>query len=86
MNHFFLLLFNFHLTRNALQGTVDSGHFCISGYNEVVMLRRLPEEHKVYAGQCLQYDAVHNLPHNVSMSSANIWPNKGVIEKWKSMK
>ena len=25
---------------------MDSGHSCLSGYNEVVMLRRLPECHK----------------------------------------
>lgn len=30
-------------------GTVDSGHVCLSGYNEVLMLRRLPEAHKKYA-------------------------------------
>ena len=30
-------------------GTVDSGHLCIKGYNEVVMLRRLTERHKKHA-------------------------------------
>jgi hypothetical protein len=30
-------------------GTVDSGHLCCRGYNEVVMLRRLPERHKLHA-------------------------------------
>jgi len=30
-------------------GTVDSGHACLSGYNEVVMLRRLTESHKRHA-------------------------------------
>jgi hypothetical protein len=30
-------------------GTVDSGHLCLSGYNEVVMLRRLPKGHDVNA-------------------------------------
>jgi hypothetical protein len=27
-------------------GTVDSGHQCLAGYNEVVMLLRMPESHK----------------------------------------
>lgn len=27
-------------------GTVESGHTVVAGYNEVVMLRRLPEVHK----------------------------------------
>ena len=26
-------------------GTVDSGHLCLSGYNEVILLRRLPTGH-----------------------------------------
>ena len=30
-------------------GTVDSGHVCITGYNEVVILRRLTERHKKHA-------------------------------------
>ena len=30
-------------------GTVDSGHLCLSGYNEVVMLRRLPKGHDLNA-------------------------------------
>ena len=30
-------------------GTVDSGHYNLSGYNEVVMLRRLSECHKLNA-------------------------------------
>ena len=30
-------------------GTVDSGHLCLNGYNEVVMLRRLTERHKKHA-------------------------------------
>ena len=30
-------------------GTVDSGHLCIRGYNEVVLLRRLTERHKKHA-------------------------------------
>jgi len=34
-------------------GTVDSGHACLNGYNEAIMLRRLPEEHKINAaGWC----------------------------------
>ena len=35
-------------------GTVDSGHSNLSGYNEVVMLRRLPECHKLNACALIQ--------------------------------
>ena len=48
-------------------GSVDSGHQCIQGYNEVVMLRRLPEIHKKNAMNILcgklDYDALLGLPH-----------------------
>lgn len=51
-------------------GTVDSGHLCLTGYNEVVMLRRLPERHKIHALELLRrggrgekYDGLYGLPH-----------------------
>jgi hypothetical protein len=37
-------------------GTVDSGHLCLKGYNEVVMLRRLTERHKKHALMILTGD------------------------------
>jgi hypothetical protein len=56
-------------------GTVDSGHFCIRGYNEVVMLRRMSERHMenaLHFLKCndrrktpeLRYDALYGLPHH----------------------
>ncbi len=56
-------------------GTVDSGHFCCMGYNEVVMLTRMDEAHKKHAlhiltcndrrvGRRLRYDALYGLPHH----------------------
>lgn len=51
-------------------GTVDSGHLCLSGYNEVVIFRRLTERHKMNAlallkgqGSELKYDGLGDLPH-----------------------
>ncbi|GAX10199.1 hypothetical protein FisN_3Lh394 [Fistulifera solaris] len=67
------------------EGTVDSGHSCITGYNEVVMLRRMPEEHKHFAAEQLGYDGVHRLPHDVGTTYENIWPKKSVINKWEEM-
>ena len=46
------------------QGTVDSGHSCIKGYNEVVMLRRLPEAEKFSAMNYHRLNPLHNLPHD----------------------
>ena len=58
-------------------GTVDSGHLCLAGYNEIIMLRRLPLDHQVTAmniltrGRCSndptmpQYDGLNRLPHGL---------------------
>lgn len=55
-------------------GTVDSGHLCLRGYNEVVMLRRMDEIHKQHALHLLTgsdrrrnpiyYDGLYGLPHS----------------------
>ena len=66
-------------------GTVDSGHMCLSGYNEVVMLRRLTEAHKRHALFLLNggklnkafdfkwnsYDALYGRPHDDGYVSKN---------------
>jgi len=48
-------------------GTVDSGHQCLQGYNEVVMIRRMPEIHKKHALHILHgkttYNAFYSFPH-----------------------
>jgi len=65
-------------------GTVDSGHLCISGFNEVVMLRRLTERHKKHALWILSgkqsngfhFDGLYSMPHGdllVRRSSINYW-------------
>ena len=55
-----------HLHQDG-NGTVDSGHCVLSGYNEVVMLRRLTERHKEHACKMLpdrgEYDALYTFPH-----------------------
>ena len=51
-------------------GTVDSGHLCLSDFNEVVMLRRLTERRKMNSlsllrgeGPGAQYDGLYDMPH-----------------------
>jgi hypothetical protein len=34
-------------------GTVDSGHLCLTGYNEVVMIRRHPPRMAQDEGSCI---------------------------------
>ena len=51
-------------------GTVDSGHWCLSGYNEVVMLRRLTERHKKHALMIL----TGNLDNYEKSSKADLPP------------
>ncbi|GKY91915.1 hypothetical protein MPSEU_000163100 [Mayamaea pseudoterrestris] len=51
-------------------GSVDSGHLCIDGYNEVFIMRRLPEQYKANAVDILNktlgsnYSPLYSLPHN----------------------
>lgn len=68
-------------------GTVDSGHVVLSGYNEVVMLRRLPERHKSEASKFLpnrgEYDALYTFPHESGQKPG--WPTNETIECWQRM-
>ena len=63
-------------------GTVDSGHVCLSGHNEVVMLRRMPEDNKLHAMRILSedntdgdgsYNALYGLPHLDGLSHFPLW-------------
>jgi hypothetical protein len=56
-------------------GSADSGHLCLEGFNEVVMLRRLDDVHKEHAlhflkcnerrqGSEIKYDALYGKPHH----------------------
>jgi hypothetical protein len=77
-------------------GTVDSGHLCLSGYNEVVMLRRLDDRHKQKALQILnkycgrneddipEYDALYGLPHSDGRKPP--WPDHDMIQRCKKLK
>jgi hypothetical protein len=76
-------------------GTVDSGHICLSGYNEVIMLRRMPEKHKRRALYILneregkkpsKYDALYGLPHADNVGEKPSWPKNEAIQKCIDMK
>jgi hypothetical protein len=77
-------------------GTVDSGHFCLSGYNEVVMVRRLPERHKRNALRLLTgayrkksertFEALYNLPHTDGLGEKPQWPDNEAIENCNKLK
>jgi len=84
-----------HLHQDG-HGTVDSGHYVLSGYNEVVMFRRMTERHKQRAcrmtpghGNAINgneaYDALYSLPH-WDQGQRPDWPHKKTIEEWKEMK
>ena len=71
-------------------GTVDSGHLVIAGYNEVIMLRRLPERHKQHAMRDMgNYDAIYKLPHGDSCDGHQgerpAWPSKSDVQRWQDM-
>lgn len=76
-------------------GTVDSGHCCLSGFNEVVMLRRLPERHKRHALRFLTgtykknsgstFEALYNLPHGDGLGEKPLWPDNEAIQRCNEM-
>jgi len=74
-------------------GTVDSGHLCISGYNEVVMLRRLTERHKKHAlwilsGKKMEgshFDGLYSMPHGDGLGRKPPWPSNDMIEECEQM-
>jgi len=73
-------------------GTVDSGHLCLSGYNEVVMLRRLTERHKYHALRLLtgasdSKKTLYDLPHRDQGGDEirRDWPTAVSIEECKRM-
>mmetsp|Transcript_1622 Transcript_1622/g.2385 ORF Transcript_1622/g.2385 Transcript_1622/m.2385 type:complete len:1247 (+) Transcript_1622:125-3865(+) len=74
-------------------GTVDSGHLCLNGYNEVVMLRRLTERHKKHALMILTgnldrknyFDGLYQVPHGDELGEKPAWPTKDKIEECRQM-
>lgn len=69
IDYFFNTSISYFFHFQHTQGTVDSGHFCLSGYNEVLMIRRIVERHKIHAVELLMgkelpaEDILYGLPH-----------------------
>merc|ERR1712023_115547 len=69
-------------------GTVDSGHQCLRGRNEVIMLRRMDEGNKrralrILCGDCVHYDALYGKPHDAGDKPA--WPKENQIEELRQL-
>jgi hypothetical protein len=63
-DHYLLLIST--LTAHVIGfGTVDSGHLCLSGYSEVVLLRRLPKGHDRNAMINALGGDVFETPHHI---------------------
>jgi hypothetical protein len=77
-------------------GTVDSGHVCLSGYNEVVMIRRLTERAKRHALSLLtgnynnkkgpSFEGLYDLPHADLLGEKPNWPDNEAVAKCNEMK
>eukprot|EP00986_Skeletonema_menzelii_P003949 scaffold1293_cov139-Skeletonema_menzelii.AAC.4 len=69
----------------------QDGHVSSLGYNEVVMLRRLPERHKCRALELLNgssntsYSTLYGLPHRDDLDPSLGWPTKGAIRFCEEM-
>jgi hypothetical protein len=74
-------------------GTVDSGHLCIQGYNEVIILRRLTERHKKHALWILSgynndgsyFDGLYSEPHGDNLGKKPKWATNEMINECKRM-
>jgi hypothetical protein len=74
-------------------GTVDSGHLCIHGYNEVIMLRRLTERHKKHALWILSgkrpdasyFDGLYQEPHGDGIGAKPTWATNEMVEECRRM-
>jgi hypothetical protein len=76
-------------------GTVDSGHTVLEGYNEVILLRRIPERHKkhavcqfpalVEAGSSAK-DVLYGLPHANERKTRHQWANEETLQEYKKMR
>jgi hypothetical protein len=69
-------------------GTVDSGHQCLRGHNEVVMLRRLDDPNKrralrVLCGAAPGYDALYGKPHDNGAKPP--WPTSAQIDHLRAL-
>ena len=85
----------FTQTHQDVHGMVDSGHSNLSGYNEVVMLRRLPECHKLNACAQLSDDCkptnqavnmLYQLPHADGRKDSPQWPTTETIKSLENLK
>lgn len=70
-------------------GCVDSGHLVLGGFNEVVMLRRLPHRHRKQVEKDLQeiekeFKPTTSLPHWDGKKPS--WPTNETIRKWEERK
>lgn len=70
-------------------GAVDSGHTCLQGCIEVVILRRLPECHKRNACRMVPslkvYQAEASSPLAYGRDEASAWPTEDTIKEWERM-
>jgi hypothetical protein len=68
------------------QGTVDSGHLCLEGYNEVVMLRRMNDAHMDRALAILNCNPSQKLGHAHNEGKKPLWPDHQAIKNCKKSK
>jgi hypothetical protein len=77
---------------------VDSGHTCLQGFNEVVILRPLPEKHKIKACSLLPVgkgeptlkgkEVLYTLPHAGQSGDElkkHFWPTSETVAAWKDL-
>ena len=75
--------------------TVDSTHTNLQGYNEIVMLRRIPESHKINAVDLFPalveagktaHGVLYDLPHDNERKINHEWATHKTLEEYTRMK
>lgn len=64
-------------------GTLDSGHLCLAGYNEVVILRRLDERHKEKAADIMGFNLSKRPNDEKQKGKVFSWPTTQMIQQLK---
>ena len=69
-------------------GTVDSEHTNLHGYNEVVMLRRLPYCHQKYVRKLWKSvsEDMYHLPHDNVKREDMEWATVELIKQYEALK
>ena len=66
-------------------GTIDSGHLVLSGFNEVIILRRLRGKAREKAAKILNISSLYKRPNDSEGEKEFHWPTKAQISELEKL-